>query len=401
MKQNKKVINILFFTMVVVMMGFGMVIPVLPFYVEAFGASGGALGALMSTYAIMQFIFSPIWGSLSDRYGRKPILMIGILGYAISQVIFGFATNLWMLFAARILAGILSSATLPTAMAYVSDSTSEDERGGGMGMIGAAMGVGMVLGPGVAGLLAEQALSTPFFLAAGFSFLALILVQAMLPESLPVEKRQAREDKIRGPQFGELWQALRSPIGLLLFMAFLVSFGLTNFETVFGLYALEKFDYGPKEVGGLLTVVGLVSAIVQGGLTGPATRRWGESAVIKASLFASALAYPLMVWAFNTLTVVITISFFVLSNAMLRPSVSSLTSKRATVGQGMAMGLNNSFMSLGRIVGPLLAGFLFDMNLDLPYMTGGVIMAAGLLIALRWLGNQEKTPGLLTSESPD
>jgi DHA1 family multidrug resistance protein-like MFS transporter len=184
-----------------------------------------------------------------------------------------------------------------------------------------------------------------------------------------------------------MWGALFSPLGILLFMAFLVSFGLTNFETVFGLFALEKFEYSPKQVGGLLTVVGLISAVAQGGLTGPATRRWGEAVVIKTSLLASAVTFPLMTWAFNLPTVVLTISLFVLSNSMLRPAVSSLTSKRSTVGQGVAMGLNNSFMSLGRITGPLLAGLLFDLGQDLPYMVGGAIMLLGFIIALLWLGN--------------
>jgi len=162
MTSNRRNLIILFYTMVVIMLGFGMVIPILPFYIKSMGASGTALGALMATYAVMQFIFAPVWGSLSDRYGRRPILMVGILGNALAQLIFGLSTHLWMLFAARTLAGILSSATLPTAMAFIGDSTSERDRGGGMGMMGAAMGVGMLLGPGIAGFLATRWLALPF-----------------------------------------------------------------------------------------------------------------------------------------------------------------------------------------------------------------------------------------------
>ena len=147
MSSNRRNVTILFATMVVVMLGFGIIITILPFYIESMGASGRDLGLLMATFAFMQLIFAPMWGSLSDRIGRKPVLLIGVLGNAISQLLMGFATELWMLFAARALAGILSSATLPTAMAYISDSTSDEDRGGGMGTIGAAMGVGMVLGP--------------------------------------------------------------------------------------------------------------------------------------------------------------------------------------------------------------------------------------------------------------
>jgi len=368
--------------MVVVMMGFGMIIPILPFYIIQFGAGGSAMGLLMATYAIMQFIFSPIWGGISDRIGRKPVLLIGVLGNAIAQILFGLSTELWMLIAARIIAGVLSSATLPTAMAYIGDSTSEKDRGGGMGIIGAAMGVGMVLGPGIAGWMATYSLSAPFFLAAGLSLLALILIYLTLPESLLPGKRTGIGTRISGPQLGELWQALFSPIGFLLILAFLVSFGLTNFESVFGLYANAQYDYGPQQVGWLLTFIGLISAIVQGGLTGPFTRRWGEVMVIKVSLFGSAVGFALMTLAGSTSAVLLTTGFFVISNAMLRPAVSALISKRATMGQGVAMGLNNASMSLGRSVGPLWAGFIYDINLVYPYWSGSVIMLVGFVVSL-------------------
>ena len=149
---NRKNTGILFFTMIVVMLGFGIVIPILPFYVESFGAGGAELGFLMATFALMQFFFSPIWGDLSDRYGRKPFLIIGTFGNGLAMLFFGLSTQLWMLFAARALAGILSAATLPTAMAFIGDSTSHADRGKGMGIIGAAMGVGMVIGPGLGGM---------------------------------------------------------------------------------------------------------------------------------------------------------------------------------------------------------------------------------------------------------
>jgi DHA1 family multidrug resistance protein-like MFS transporter len=385
MSNNRRNITLLFFTLVVVMMGFGMVIPILPFYIEHFGASGSAMGLLMAIYATMQLIFAPIWGRMSDRYGRKPIILVGVLGNAISQLLFGLSTQLWMLFAARALAGILSSATLPTAMAYISDSTSEEDRGGGMGIIGAAMGVGMVIGPGLGGWLAGQSLSLPFFLAAGLSTLALLLIWLLLPESLPATERVEPSTESQEAQWRVMWQALFGPIGFLLVMAFLLSFGLTSFESIFGLFSLHRFDYGPEMVGSLLAVIGVLSAIVQGGLTGPLTRRWGEAAIIRASLLGSAVGFGLMLLATNLVTVILTIGFFIVSNAMLRPSVSSLTSRRATGGQGVAMGLNNSFMSLGRIIGPIWAGFLFDVNISWPYLSGAVVMLIGFGLCFWWL----------------
>jgi DHA1 family multidrug resistance protein-like MFS transporter len=380
--ENKRNILILFFTLIVIMLGFGMVIPIMPFYITQLGASGSAMGALMATYAIMQFIFAPIWGGLSDRFGRKPILMLGVLGNVIAQLLFGLSTELWMLFASRILAGLLSSATLPTAQAYISDSTSHKNRSSGMGILGAAMGIGMVLGPGIAGWLAEFSLSFPFFLASGLSAVALGLIWIILPESLPVEKRTTGASQARGPQLRQMWIALKSPIGFLFVIGFLLSFGLTNFESIFGLFALNRFGYGPSQVGILLTMIGLISAIAQGALTGPATRRWGESQVIKAALLASAIGFPLMLAANTYLTVLLTIGFFVLANSMLTPAVSSLISKQATTGQGITLGLNNSFMSLGRSVGPLLAGFLFDVNINLPYLTGGLVLLGGFFASM-------------------
>jgi DHA1 family multidrug resistance protein-like MFS transporter len=310
--------------------------------------------------------------------------------------LFGMANSLTMLFFARALAGILSSATLPTAMAYVGDSTTDEERSGGMGMMGAAMGLGMVIGPGIGGWFAERSLSLPFFMAAGLSVFTLILVWAVLPESLAPEERQNHGRHSFPQQMKEMWQALFGPIGFLLVLAFVVSFGLTAFEGVFGLYTLHKFDYGPKEVGTVLTMIGLLSAIAQGVFTGPASKRFGETALIRASLLGSAIGFVLMLLADNTLTIYLTVGFFIISNAMLRPTVSSLTSQRAEGGQGAAMGLNNAFMSLGRIVGPIWAGSLFDVNIGFPYLSGAVVMLIGFFMTLFWLHDPVPEPEEVT-----
>jgi DHA1 family multidrug resistance protein-like MFS transporter len=167
-------------------------------------------------------------------------------------------------------------------------------------------------------------------------------------------------------------------------MAFLVSFGLTCFQGIFGLYALERYGYGPKEVGWILAVMGIVAALSQGTLAGPLTRRWGEAAVIKVTLLASAAGFVLLLAADSLVTVLLTTALFTLPNALLRPAVIALTSKQADARQGTAMGLNNSFNSLGRIVGPIWAGFAFDANPSLPYLSGAVIMVAGFLVSLIW-----------------
>ncbi len=387
---SRKNIYILAFTLVVVMLGFGLIIPILPFYIQGMGAGGSELGLLIATYAIMRLICGPMWGSLSDRIGRKPVLMIGVLGYGVTMVLFGLATEFWMLFVFRSLSGILSSATSPTTMAYVSDSTSEKERGGGMGLLGAALGLGTILGPGLGGLLAKQSLSTPFFIAGGLSFLALLLIALFLPESLPVEARQRQVAAEAGSQTVKrsgnarrMWQALRGPLGstllTLLAMTFLYSYAITTFSGIFGLYADQQYQYGPKEVGWLLMAVGLVSAVAQGGLTGRLIRRWGEMAVIKAGLLGACAGFGAMVAAVSPVAVLASICFFTLSVALLGPTISALVSRRAPLEHGLAMGLNSSAESLGRIFGPAISGFLFDLQAWFPYLCAAVVMLAGFL----------------------
>lgn len=394
---KNKSIAILFFTLIVVMLGFGVIIPILPFLVEKFGGSGVAMGGLMAVYSFMQFLFSPLWGDLSDRYGRKPLLIMGTVGNGLTMIGFGLSSSLWMLYVFRVLGGILSSATLPTAMAFIGDSTPEHERGGGMGIVGAAMGIGMVLGPGIGGMLGGKSMQAPFFLSAALSFLAMILIWLFLPESLHTDKRTTARKGFRGPQLSAMWSALLGPIGFLFVLAFIHNFAMSNFEGIFAYYAELRFGYTSQTIGIILTIVGLTSAVVQGALTGIATRKWGDVAVVKTSLFASIFGFLLMLTAHNLGTVILMTSLFILSNAMLRPGVSSLISKRADTGQGAAMGLNNAFMSLGRVVGPLWAGVALDLNINLPYMTGALVMLIGFMASLIYLSNNARVAENLAS----
>ena len=390
MNKNRN-IGILFFTLVVMMMGFGMVIPIMPFYIESMGASGTTLGALMASFSVAQFIFSPIWGGLSDRYGRKKILLVGTIGNGISMLLFGLSTQVWMLFIARGLAGILSSATMPTAMAYIADSSDEKNRGGGMGIIGAAMGVGMVIGPGLGGWLGEISLSLPFFVAAGLSIVSMLLILIILPESLHPDQRTLTT-RASAPRLNILWRALTGPLGFLMALSFMVFFALANFEGVFGLYAQYRFDYGPRQVGTVMMVIGVVSAVMQGLMTGPATRRFGEDKLIRWSLIGSAVGFGVMLLARTMGTIILTTGLFALANAMLRPAIASSISYKAGGQQGAVLGISNSFMSLGRVVGPLWAGMLIDANVIYPYLSGGVVMLLIYLASLYWMKPAASVP---------
>jgi DHA1 family multidrug resistance protein-like MFS transporter len=387
MKSTSKTRNlyILTFTLFVVMLGYGVIIPILPFYINNMNAGGTELGLLTASYAVMRLICGPIWGSLSDRMGRKPILLVGISGYVVTMVWFGLATELWMLFAARILSGILSSATAPTTMAYISDSTSEEERGGGMGLLGAAAGIGTILGPVLGGFLASASLSTPFFVAAGMALLSFLLTAIFLPESIPTDARQKSKDESKLLDLKSWWAALFSPIGSILLLTFISTSGLMIFSSVFGLYGLQKFSFSPNDVGIMLMVLGLVSALAQGILAGPLTKRWGEETVIKSTLLGSVIGFLLMFLANNYLNILLTTAFFALMTALQIPALISLTSRRATIPQGIAMGLSNSFVSLGRIVGPVWGGAALDIYLGLPYLSGAVVMLAGFGMSLVWL----------------
>jgi DHA1 family multidrug resistance protein-like MFS transporter len=390
-RTQRKNLAVLSFALVVVMLGFGMVIPIFPFYIERMGAGGGAFGLLVATAALTELIFGPLWGSVSDRVGRKPILMIGMLGYALAMALFGLSTELWMLFASRALSGVLSAATLSTAMAYIGDSTPARERGGGMGALGGAAGLGIIFGPGLGGWLAGDSISAPFFVGAGMSLASLPLIALLLPESLPAESRRAT-GRVHLVDFRELWRALWGPLGGLLLLAFVGTIGTSNFESIFSLYAVDVLGYGPENIGLILTVVGLIAVIGRGVLTGVATRRWGETAVVRAALLAGAATFLLLLVAKSQVAVLLTAGLFVLITAFFRPAIHSLTSQRATVGQGAAMGLSNAFVSMGRIAGPIWAGAIYDLNSSLPYLSGAVILTIVFILSWRWVSGQKMAP---------
>lgn len=387
--KNRRNLYILAFALAVVTIGFGVVMPIIPFYMENLGAGGTELGLLVASYAVMRLIFGPIWGSLSDRVGRKPVMMIGVLGYGITMVGFGLATKLWMMFAARTLSGILSSATSPTTMAYIGDSTSEQERSSGMGVLGAAAGIGTIFGPALGGLLADFGLSTPFFFAAGMSLLSILLIALFLPESLEKKSNGDRETQSPPLDLNAWWRSLSSPIGPLLWEAFLVMAGLTFFFGIFGLYALERFNYGTREVGVIFTVLGLMMAIGQGVLVGPLTRRFGDVRVMKIGFLLSGIGLITMMLADRFWLLLVTTAFFSLANALVTPAISALTSKRTNLDQGVTMGLSNAFSSLGRIFGPPLGGVVFDLDWRFPFLGAALLMGVGYVVGMQVVEERE------------
>lgn len=376
-----KPVYILSFTLLVVMLGYGMVLPVLPFLIEKLGAGGSEMGWLMSSYSLMQFIFAPIWGSVSDRIGRKPVLVVGILGYAVSLFMFGLAQSFTVMFIARVLSGVLSCATMPTAMAYIGDQVSEEGRSAGMGKLGAAMGIGVVLGPIIGGLISKDSISLPFFIGSGLAALAALLVMLIVPASRPEQKSTAGEGR-RNPLLGfSRFSAIAgSAAGILLLLIFIMSFALANFQGIISLYVVDKLHLQVTQVGIIWMLLGGVMVVAQGALTGPLTKRFGEVRLIRMGLMGGVLGLFGMSKAGSFFMVMVALGLFSLSLAVMTPALNARLSRFGTGQQGALMGMNSAISSLGRVVGPLWAGYLYDLNYEWPFISGAVILAIGSLI---------------------
>ncbi len=373
--ESKKSLPVLFAVMFLVMVGFGIIIPVMPFYVEEIGATPTQLGLLMAVYSVMQLLFAPMWGRVSDRIGRKPVIMVGIFGLALSFFLMAVSSTLWMLFAARVIGGFFSSANMPTVMAYVADITSEENRGKGMGIIGAAVGLGFVFGPALGGVFSQSGLSIPFYIAGTLSIITFLFVLFVLKESLTPEQRN-KQLKERTP----LLSALKGPVSILFILQWFVSLSLAGLEATFAYFAYQRANLGAVELGYIFMIMGLAGALVQGGLVGKLTKKYGEGLVIQIGIVISAIGFALILFVDSFLTAALFLTVFGIGNGFIRPSVSSLLTKASPTGYGRTTGLLSSFDSLGRIIGPPLGGWLFTITIGLPYILGIVLSVFALLL---------------------
>lgn len=373
--KTKKALPILFLVMFLVYIGFGIIIPVLPFYAKQIGATPTELGWLMAVYSLMQLLFAPMWGKISDRIGRKPVMMLGIFGLTISFFLMAVSTKLWMLFAARIIGGFLTAANMPTSMAYVADITTPEDRGKGMGVVGAAIGLGFVFGPAIGGIFSKIALSMPFYIAGFSSLLTLILVLILLQESSTEAERKAHSKKDTS-----LWKAFSGAQSILFILQLFVSISLAGLETTFAYFADKRAGMDATQLGYIFMIMGVAQAIIQGGVMGKLTKRFGEGTVIQGGIIVSAIGFALILFVHSFATAAIYLTIFGIGNGVIRPSLSSLLTKTSPTGHGSSTGLLSSFDSLGRIAGPPLGGWLFSQAIGLPFIIGAIVSILALIL---------------------
>ncbi|MDD2373048.1 MAG: MFS transporter [Syntrophomonadaceae bacterium] len=369
MGNNIRSSSILFFILFLVMVGFGIIIPVMPFFLTSMGGDASILGLFMAIYSLMHLLFAPFWGRLSDRIGRRPVILIGLSGYGITFILFGFTDQLWMMFAVRILSGAISSATLPTALAYMADITGEDERSQGIGLMAAAMGLGMIVGPALGGWLGQQGFSLPFFVAGGLALLIWPFALFYLPETL-IPAKSIPENITPNPASMEI----NNPLFLLFILVLILNFSTTMFEATFVYFAARRAAFGPREIGFVFTILGVIGVVIQGGLIGRLAKRFGDMNLMKGGLLISAAGLVLILFASDMLSLLLTSAVYNIGTSLIGPSSSSLVTRYSKQNQGTSLGVMQSFGSLGRIAGPVAGGILYEFNILIPYLTGALIL---------------------------
>jgi len=375
----------------VVMIGYGITMPVLPFYGERLALAGGAsrgslpihIALLTSIYALAQFVFAPIWGRCSDKIGRRWLLLIGIAGSAVAMILFGVSTSLRMLYVARIIGGILSSATLPVASAYVADVTVTADRSKGMAWLGSCASLGGIAGlalggispksdlhvVGLLGCIMVSSLSIPFFAAAGLMLVVLVAAVLWLPESLPARASVVPTHRTRQGT-ARISRRLWIPLGL----ATAGQFGLTIFEGTFAVYAQQKMGYGPSGLAGTFVVCGSVMAVFQVVLAWWLSGRASELGQLAAGFSLMGMGITLLLFARSLPAVLGSVATLATGMALIAPNLSALISHWGTEGAGAALGLQSAANSLGQAAGPIVGSLLFVWRSGAPYALAGMLM---------------------------
>lgn len=404
-------------------LGFGIIVPVMPYYANNLGATALDLGLLMATFSVMQFIFAPVWGVISDRIGRKPVMIIALCGFglsftitgssshpallAISELIGGFTgltPHIGVLFISELVGGTLSAGIWPAVMAYIADITKPEERGGLMGLMGAASGLGIIFGPAISGFVsASFGLTTPFYAAAALAFLIAVFSYPLLPESHKPGREIKKEKKI------PMMEALRTTFGLIFMLMLFISFAGAFIDGTFAYFVMDKFGLtdnpssmpfisgnvimtGPGVMGLVFTFMGIIGVLCQGLLVGRAISVLGEVKTIVAGLIIVGAGLFLLVLSIELVTLIGFVCLIGIGSGLVNPSINTLVSRKTDAeNQGAMLGVLGSFGSFGRAIGPPVGGMLYMVNMALPYVSSAVIsLAASAVFYVKMRGAEGK-----------
>lgn len=381
---QRKKLALLMLNMFIAVGSFGIIIPIIPAYLKEIGQGGTAAGLIIAIFAFAQFLVSPIGGKWTDKYGRRPLINIGLLTLAISMFLFYFADSIWLLYISRAIGGVGCAFLIPAIFAYVADITTMDQRAKGNSFISASMSLGIVIGPGIGGFLADYGLKTPLLVSAIVGLLAFVVSYFTLQESLAekVESQQVENSSM----VRDIILSVKKPFFIPLIITLIMSFGLMAYETVLGLYVDDKFGATPQEIAFMVTSTGLVGVIMQLFVVDWIVKKIGEVNVLKLFLIVTASGFALSIIA-GSYAMFFAISLLIfLATSILRPVLTTLISKMAGNEQGFAMGMNNAYMSIGNILGPLLAGTLYDIDILYPFIAGLIILLFTIILTFMWKG---------------
>lgn len=386
---NRSALGILFVVVFVDLLGFGMVIPVMPLYAERLGASEAWTGLLSTGYSAMQFVFAPIWGRLSDRVGRRPVLLVSIAMTSLAFLLYGLAGTFPLLVLSRLFAGA-ATANIAIARAFVADVTPPEGRAKGMGIIGAAFGLGFVLGPAIGGVLSHHSLALPGFAAAGLAALNGVAAFFILPEP---EQRTVREEAAANRFAAFLSEIGRPGIRRIIFVYFLTVLAFSAMEATYALLSVHRYGIDQAHVSWLFAYIGVIVVVVQGGLIGRLTRVFGEKRLLVAGLVLQAAGLAALPFAGSVAGLMVATAPLAVGSGLSQPALSSLLSRLArSHDQGGTLGIGESAAAFGRIIGPEAGTFTFGRwSMDVPYLGGAALMAVAAVVGSTVRGRAETT----------
>ncbi|KMY46426.1 multidrug transporter [Bacillus sp. FJAT-27916] len=374
---------VLMVNMFIAIASFGIVIPILPDYLASIGEGGTAAGLMIAVFAGAQLVMSPIAGRWADQYGRRKMIIYGLIGLSLSALVFYLSNSIWILYFSRLLGGVGAALLVPAIFAYVADITTFEQRAKGNSLISAAMSLGIVIGPGIGGYLAEIDLKLPLLISAIVAFFAVIFSVFLLKESR--NEQDAAAGTMDQPSFlVSLANSVKKPYFVVLLITLIMSLGLMAYESVLGLFVNDQYGASPQDIANMVTATGIVSVVAQLFIVDKIVNKFGESSVLILFIMLTASGYLLSIFAgsygaFFAITLII-----FLGTSILRPVLNTLVSKMAGSEQGFAMGMNNAYMSIGNVLGPTLAGTLYDINIIYPFIMGFTILLITLLLAFGW-----------------